>query len=308
MGKHVLERVQVVGLGQACVDHLGRLPSYPTEDAKVELLELHMQCGGPASTAMVALSRLGVCGSFVGSVSDDPFGRMILRNLKREHVDISFLQVIPGCTSQYAFIAVCANTGTRTIFWHRGTVPHLEAADVSLEPFPNARVLHVDSLMVSAAAEAARQAQGRGMTVVMDGGTVRAGMEELLRRVDILIASEAFAASLLDKDADPEGCLYVLRDMGPETVVITRGTRGSVGLSGGKVVRQQAFPVPAVDTTGAGDVFHGGYIYGHLQGWEIKDCMRFAAAAAALKCTQMGAQAGIPNRAAVDQFLQTAPV
>ena len=114
-----LQGIEVVGLGQACVDYLGRLDSYPEEDAKAELEELHMRCGGPASTALVTLSRLGVATSFLGSVSDDPFGTEIIRNLEKEKVSISRLKVTPGFTSQFAFIPVTRNGGKRTIFWNR---------------------------------------------------------------------------------------------------------------------------------------------------------------------------------------------
>jgi ribokinase len=307
MSKKSLAQVQVVGLGQACVDHLGRVPSYPPEDAKTELLDLHIQCGGPASTALVTLARLGIATSFLGSVSDDRFGNMISENLRREGVDVSLLKQTPGYTSQYAFIAVSEGTGARTIFWHRGSVPHLSPKDVSLEGFPHARVLHVDSLMVSAAAEAARQARARGMTVVMDGGTMREGMEGLLGHVDVLIASETFASPIAGAYADPEDCLRALHARGPGEVIITRGNRGSMGLGRGHFVRQRAFEVPVVDTTGAGDVFHGGYIYGILKGWEMKKCMRFAAAVAALQCTRVGAQAGIPDLEAVRRLMDGQP-
>lgn len=298
-----LDQIAVVGVGQACVDHLGRVSAYPLEDGKVELIDLHIQCGGPASTALVTLARLGVSTSFFGSISDDPFGIMISENLRKENVDISFLKVTTGHTSQYAFIGVCEATGTRTIFWHRGTVPHLGPGDVAVERFSNARVLHVDSLMISAAAEAARQAHARGMTVVMDGGTMRKGMEELLPHVDILIASETFAAPFVGGSAGPQDILHALRALGPGQIVVTLGSRGSVGLCDDLVIKQEAFEVPVVDTTGAGDVFHGGYIYGVLQDWGMQECMRFAAAAAALKCTRMGAQAGIPDHESVQRLL-----
>ena len=100
------ERVQVIGLGQACIDYLGTLPSYPQEDGKVELVDLLIRCGGPASTALVTLSRLGIMTSFLGSISNDSFGMKIMDNLKHEKVDVSLLKIIPGYSSQFAFIAV----------------------------------------------------------------------------------------------------------------------------------------------------------------------------------------------------------
>ena len=298
-----LKSIQVIGLGQACVDYLGDLTSYPQEDVKIELRDLHIRCGGPASTALITLSRLGMSTSFLGSISDDPFGVKILKNLKKEKVDVSFLNITPGYTSQFAFISVTKKSANRTIFWHRGTVPYLRPRDVDLSRFPNARILHIDGLMMEASMEAARQAKASGMTVVMDAGTMREGSKELASLVDILISSETFAEPLVGPEAVHETALYALRKLGPKQVVITLGSEGSIGLNDEGISRQAAFPVNAVDTTGAGDVYHGGYIYGLLQGWEMSKCMRFASAAAALKCRKTGAQTGIPGLDAINNFI-----
>lgn len=299
-----LETIQVVGLGQACVDFLGTLPSYPQEDGKVELTDLQMQCGGPASTALVALSRLGISTTFLGSISNDHFGLRIIENLKDENVDVSCLKVTPGHTSQFAFIAITGKMGNRTIFWHRGSVPHLKPEDVDIHFFPKAEILHLDSLMIEASMEAATQAKALGMTVVLDAGTMREGSKELVALVDILIASETFAIPLIGLEATHETALHALRDLGPKQVVITLGPKGSIGLNEQGIVHQAAFQVRAKDTTGAGDVYHGAYIYGLLQGWEMPRCMRFASATAALKCKKTGAQAGSPDLKTVHEFMK----
>ncbi len=304
VNKKKLEKIQVIGLGQACIDYLGVLHNFPVEDGKVALSDLQIQCGGPASTALVTLSRLGIPTTFLGSLSDDPPGAKIVENLQKEQVDTSRLKITPGYTSQFAFIAITKETGKRTIFWHRGSVPHLLPNDIDLCAFPNARVLHLDGLMIEASIEAARQAKSLGMTVVMDGGTMREGAKELLRLVDILIASETFASPLVGLEAPHETTLNALRELSPEQVVITLGAKGSIGLNEGEIIRQEAFSVTATDTTGAGDVYHGGYIYGLLQGWNMARCMRFASATAALKCTKTGAQSGIPYIGAIHEIMK----
>jgi ribokinase len=297
------DSTQVVGLGQACIDFLGPLPAYPKEDSKVELSSLHRQCGGPASTAIVTLSRLGVQTSFIGSISDDPFGQDIYRNLRDQNVDVSELNMTPGYSSQFAFIAVSQDNGKRTVFWTRGTVPHLRADEVHLERFPAAVILHMDGLMIDACHEAARQAQDRGMTVVLDAGTMRAGLMKLIPLVDVLIASESFADTLVGAKTSRESALYALQRLGTKKVIITLGSQGSLGLDECNVVYQPAFPVPVVDTTGAGDVYHGGFIYGMLKKWDMQSSMRFASAAAALKCQRIGAQDGAPNINAVNRLI-----
>jgi ribokinase len=303
-----LEAIRVVGLGQACVDYLGPVPHYPSEDQKIELLDLHRQCGGPVSTALVTLSRLGVKTAFLGSISDDAFGGEILAGLEREKIERRFLKITPGYTSQFAFIAVSTPGGQRTIFWDRGSVPHLRSRDVDLSPFSKAAILHLDGLMVEASVEAARQAKGLGLAVVMDGGTMREGMEELFPLMDVLIASERFAEPLVSPGDSPEKSLQALRALGPPVVIVTLGSGGSLGQSGaGETAFQKAYPVHAVDSTGAGDVYHGAYIYGMLQGWEMRPCMRFASAASALKCRAIGAQRGIPGLEDVHALMSRHP-
>ncbi len=223
--------------------------------------------------------------------------------LREEKVDNTFLRITPGYTSQFAFIAITGQGGNRTVFWHRGTVPHLGAEDIDLSPFSKAKILHVDSLMIEAAQEAAKQARTMGLTVVMDAGTMREGSKELICLVDVLIASERFAEPLVGPGTPPEAALRALNRLGPRQVIITRGAKGSMGFRGEEIILQKAFPITAVDTTGAGDVYHGGYIYGMLQGWDMPECMRFAAATAALKCRHIGARKGIARLEEVKEFL-----
>ena len=299
----IIENVKVVGLGQACLDYLARVPIYPSEDSKMELMDLHIHSGGPASTALVTLSRLGITTSFLGSISNDYFGAEIVKGLKKEEVDTSFLKITPGYTSQFAFIVITRDTGNRTIFWHRGSVPHLKSKDVDLSLFPSAQLLHLDGLMIEASIEAARQARKMGIKVVLDAGTMREGSRELVPLVDVLIASEGFAEPLVGTNASPESSLKALRQLCPGDVIITLGSKGSMGYYDGEVMFQKALSVKAVDTTGAGDVYHGAYIYGILQGWDMNECMRFATVTSGLKCREIGAQKGIPRLDEIKKFL-----
>jgi ribokinase len=157
--------------------------------------------------------------------------------------------------------------------------------------------------MTEASIEAAGQAKDMGMRVVLDGGTLREGSRELASLVDVLIASEKFVRPLVGDHTPPERALDTLREWGPRQIVITMGCRGSIGWDGDAVFFQDAFPIEAVDTTGAGDVYHGGYIYGLLHGFPMPDCMRFASATAALKCREIGARKGIPRLEEIHAFL-----
>jgi sulfofructose kinase len=298
------ESVQVVGLGQVCVDYVGRVPEYPDEDSKMELEGLYTSCGGPAATALVTLTRSGIGTAFLGSISDDPFGIQIVETLTEERVDIASLTITPGLTSQFAFIAVTGGSGNRTIFWRRSTAPELTPKDISLARFAEAQVLHLDGLMVAAGIEAAIQAKQRGMTVVMDAGTLREGTLDLVKEVDILIASAPFGKSLVGPEGSYEEALERLRAMGCRQAVITLGVEGSMGLDQRRFIRQPPYRVSSRDTTGAGDVYHGAYIYGWLQRWEMGRCMAFASAAAALKCRNGDGWRGIPRNPEIEEMMR----
>jgi sulfofructose kinase len=298
-----LEPPVVVGLGQICVDYVGQLPAYPPEDTKAELKELRMSCGGPAATAMTALSRWGVPTSLLSGISDDYFGRKISETLKKEGVDTAHLKIVPGCASQFAFIAVTTDGGKRTVFWNPSSVPPLAPEEIRLERFSSARILHVDGLMLDAAIIAAQQAKALGWTVVMDAGTLRHGTLDLVSHVDVLIASETFADPLVGAETPKEEALQRLLELGPGQVVITLGAKGSMGLTKGNLVHRPAFQIVSKDTTGAGDVYHGGYIYGLLKGWQMPQCMAFASASAALKCQKGGGWRGIPTLGDIEMLM-----
>lgn len=302
-----LKEIQVIGLGQACLDCLGRIPSYPDEDRKVEMIDIQFQCGGPASTALVTLARLNINTAFFGSISDDPNGLEIKQGLINERVETTYLKITPGYTSQFAFIGIIEKTGTRTIFWHRGTVPPLRPSEVNLTPFSGAKILHLDDVMIEASMEAVRQARRKGLKVVMDAGTMRDGTRELASLVDVLIASEKFTEPLAGPHAAPEMALDALKNLGPKDVIVTLGRNGSIGWNGKEIHYQKSFPVDVKDTTGAGDVYHGAYIYGLLQGWTMPECMRFASAVSAIKCKDIGARKGIPCLNEVKQFIEQFP-
>ncbi len=126
-------------------------------------------------------------------------------------------------------------------------------------------------------------------------------------QIDVLIASAQFAAPLVGEDSPADKALEALSRFGPQEIVITLGSKGSVGWNRGDIVAQGAFPVEVADTTGAGDVYHGAYIYGLLRGWGTKNCMRFASATSALKCKAIGARPGIPALEEVNRFLEANP-
>jgi ribokinase len=284
----------VVGLGQCCIDYLGRIEAYPRADAKCEFRDLQVEGGGPVATALVALARWGASCAFVGVVGDDRLGGEIRHSLEREHVDTGGLLIRPEAESQFAFIVAEPGHGRRTAFWRRPTGPPPEPDEVNMDLIGRSRILHTDGLFPEASLAAARAARGAGAQVSVDAGSLRNGMLELAALSHHFIASETFATAFAPGSNPLEVCRR-LAAMGPEVVAVTLGSRGYVALAGGAEIEGEAHAVDAVDTTGCGDVFHAGYVHGVLQNWDVERRLDFGAWAAAKVATRLGGRAGIPS-------------
>jgi sugar/nucleoside kinase (ribokinase family) len=283
----------VVGFGLNAVDHLCVLPHYPERDTKTEILDYKLLPGGQVATAIAFLGRAGLTAKYIGKVGSDPLGRISLEDLRSEPMDTSSVLVEPGARNQYAIIIIEKTTGERTILWERDPRLNFREGELKREDVCAGRVLLIDGHDEAAALQAADWAREDGIPVVIDLDKVLPRTTELLARVDFLIASAQFAREFTGQ-ADPANALRELRRHCTGFVAATLGAEGALALSGDEAVHFPGFEVQAVDTTGAGDIFHAAFIYALLQNWPLEQTMRFANAAAALACTKVGARAAIP--------------
>jgi len=299
--------MKVAGLGQCALDHLFIIDSYPPPDTKKEVIEWSIYGGGPVATALVSLARLGIRCSFYGIAGDDEAGRKISDSLLTEGIDIKGLSTRPGSNSQVAFIAVEKGSGRRTIFWKRPSAGPLRPHELPGDFLDDADFLLLDGLMAEASVFAARKAGEKGVPVMLDAGKIREGMIELAHLCDYVVCSGEFAKELItgDRTFNPGEAAAYMKSFGAKAATITLGDKGSITVAGDEIFTTPAFTVDVIDTTGAGDVFHGGYIYGLLQKWDIKKIVRFASAFAALKCMKPGGRAGIPSLEEVENLLRT---
>jgi sulfofructose kinase len=292
----------ITGIGQCSWDMLAQVASYPDRDTKEEVLYWEEQGGGPVATALVTAARYGYDCRFCGVVGDDPVGEKIRRALRDEGIDVAGLMVRRDATSQNAFIVIEKAGGKRTIFWKRPSGPELLPQELPVAYLDGARFLLLDGLMAEASLHAAREARDRGIPVMLDAGRMRPGMLELAGISDYLVAAEQFARDL-GWTGDPHRFAGEAAQLGAKVVTVTLGEQGSITWHEEGTIRMPAFPVDVVDTTGAGDVFHGAYACGVLWGWPLRDTLAFASAAAALKCRTIGGRAGIPSVGEVLAFL-----
>ncbi len=299
-----MKKFDVIGVGLSAVDYLGIVDEYPPPaDRKIRMSQFTIQGGGPVATALVALSRLGAKTAFVGKMGDDESGNLMKSQLTEENVDVSHVVIEPGASSHPAFIVVDQATGSRTIFWSEAQISPLRASEIDRDFIIAARILHLDGIQTEAGLTAARWAKEAGITVVLDGDTIMDGIDELVELTDVLITSHNFASQFTGID-DPERAMDKMRSLGPEIVGITLGDDGCILSWENNIHREPAFAVNTVDTTGAGDVFHGAFIYGLLQGWPMDKIARFANAVAAMKCRKLGGRAGIPTLDEAMAFLK----
>ncbi|HYN85154.1 MAG TPA: PfkB family carbohydrate kinase [Pyrinomonadaceae bacterium] len=295
-----------VGFGVNAVDHLVVVPAYPEFDTKTRLLEHALSAGGQTSSAVVALRRLGLRTAYAGRFGSDAEGRLGLETLRDEGVNVEFAEVVEGARTQIAFIIIDARTGERTIIWDRDERLAYRAEDAPAELARRGRVLHLDAHDPRACVVAARAAREAGAIVSADIDNIYDGLPELLPHIDVLIGSENFPRRLTGV-ADARAALVEMKSRlrGDAVAGMTIGARGAVLYHGGEFIEQPAFPVPGGcrDTTGAGDAFHAGFIYGMLAGEELEACLTWGCAVAALKCRALGARSALPTLQEVNQLV-----
>jgi len=298
MNKHP----QITGVGYCGMDYLCRVPHVPHDD-KVELIESLIQGGGPCATALVAAARLGAQAAFCGAVGDDERGAQIIGGLTAEGVDASHVKVRKGAESPAGFCWIEAKSGKRSIAWTRGSARALSAREIDRGLIRSSRVLHLDGHQAQAAIAAAEFARKHGVTVSIDAGTLVPEIAGLLGLSDIVIASEKFAQRYTG-EARMEAAVKRLFSGNRRFSAVTLGKAGSLGFDGKKLIRCPAFKVAVVDTTGAGDVYHGAFVFAHACGKPWAECMRFATVVAALKCSKFGGRTGIPDLATAERIMR----
>lgn len=284
----------VVGMGLNSVDFLTVVPEFPAPNSKIKMLEFSKQGGGQVATALVALSRWGVKTKYIGKVGSDEWGQFSLQSLHQEGVNVSSVTTEPDATNQFATILVDASTGDRTILWNRDDRLMYREGELRKEEVCCGRLLHLDGHDIRAAIQCARWAKEESIPTVVDLDKVEPLTPELIQEIDFLITSSRFP-TLYTGIPDQNEAFLELQKQAPGFLCTTLGPSGAMAWVNGEKFYAGGFDVKAWDTTGAGDVFHGGFIYGLLQNWEVEKILKFANAAAALKCLDLGGRRGIPT-------------
>lgn len=294
------------GFGLNAVDHLVVVPEYPAFNAKIRFLEHRQSAGGQTASAMVGLQRLGLRTTYAGRFGSDAEGRLGLASLEDEGVDTEFAEVVEGARTQTAFIVIDARNGERTIIWDRDERLGYRPDEAPDPVAARGRVLHIDAHDPPACARLARRAHAAGAIVSADIDNIYEGLPELLPLVDVLISSTEFPHRLTGIRDERTALVEMKSRYGCPVVGMTLGARGALLYHEGLFIESPAWEVPGGcrDTTGAGDAFHAGFLYGLLRGEEIETSLKLANGCAALKCRSLGARTSLPSERELRDFIE----
>ncbi|MBI4835739.1 MAG: hypothetical protein HY817_00605 [Candidatus Abawacabacteria bacterium] len=290
----------ILGLGNATMDYLQVIETFPRPNTKSQSKHAELQGGGSAMNALVMLARLGNTCLAYSAVGADPIGEMIVKELNAYEVQTNFIQTISQVPSSLSSILVTAS-GQRTIIGNYQLEGRLFSGNIDAIPWSTIDLIHLDGHHINAALILGQAAQKKKVLVSLDGGHCTPGIEKLLPYIDILITSAEFPGKLRIQS------LSAFKKLAPKAKVIisTEGEKGVKLLMPDATLRSfPAFPCKVTDTTGAGDVFHGAFLHHYLHNGNVEDAILFGQAAACLKLQHLGARKGMPTEQMIRAFLR----
>lgn len=296
--------IKVVGVGANVYDTLITVPYYPTEDTKLRATAVKECGGGPCATGLVAAAKLGAPAAYVGALAKDSGGEFLRADMARFGMSVDYVDMVEGKSSFSSFVILSEKESSRTCVFNKANLPDFVLDEKKKQVIREADILMVDGNELHNAIEAAKVARSAGTKVLYDAGGLYEGIEDLLPLADILIPSEEFSLKLTGKATVEEAARELYNRYHPEIVVITQGVKGGILFDGETVTEYPSFRVDAIDSNGAGDVFHGAYAFSLTHGYDYYHSCIFSSAVSALKCTKLGARDGVPNFETTVNFLK----
>jgi len=307
--------MKILGIGDPCMDFLVYAEELPQYDRLIKLREFGWQGGGKIATALAAAGRLGADTQIIGGVGDDAWGQFCIDDLKRHNVDTTGIFVDNGKETEFCVCLSEPVNMSRCLIYKHGSARPIRIEDLRGDIFSEADIVHLPYMssrevpyMDSVMRKAARMAHANGALVSVDMDFVPTDDSDYTL-IDILAASENFYRAKFGDSTDYESNCDRMLELGVKTIIFTLGYKGSIGKSlKDPFFFAPGFKVNVMDTTGAGDVFHGALLFALTRGWLLEQCAVFANAVAAIKCTRLGGRAGIPDLPTVEKFLATGEI
>ena len=304
------KKFDMIGFGNPFQDLIVELDKLPPTNVNMRMRNYVFMGGGNIPTATVAAGRLGLRAAILGISGNDMFGYANKADFEYNHVDTSHLVLEEGKRTDFCICVSEREINGKEFISCPGNFRALAPEELDEEFIRSAKILHIGDMLTEAKFRAADIIHDAGGLVSIDAAYYRPDIYENYRYLDIFIASETYYNSMCaDKgEMTCEEAARYIHAQGPEIVIFTLGEQGGKGVYGDTYFEYPAFCVDAVDTTGAGDVFHGAFNYAYLQGWDVQTCVRFCSAVSAIKCTRLGGRAAIPTVDVVNRYLETGEI
>ncbi|SHO47518.1 carbohydrate kinase family protein [Anaerocolumna xylanovorans] len=296
-------KFDLVGMDSPCVDLAVNVDKIPEPNHGELVKNVSWQGGGKVATGLIAAARLGARAAAIGNIGTDIYGTFIRTDFIRHGIDTKYLLQREDKSTHFDIVISDKKTGGRNILYYPGTSESITEEELPLSYLQSTKYFYIarlDEITI----KAARLAKQAGAKIIMDADSGLPNLKEELPLIDVFIGSEFIYHSLFS-DSDYEKNCRAMMEKGPEIVVFTFGEKGAAGVSREGYFQIPAYKVETVDTVGAGDVFHGAFAAGLLKNLSVCETARFAAAAAAIKCTRIGGRAGIPDMDTVKKFMET---
>ena len=304
------KRFDMIGFGNPFQDLIVELDQLPPSNVNIPMRNYVFMGGGNVPTATVAAGRLGLRAAILGVSGDDMFGHANKADFEYNNVNTSHLKLEAGKRTDFCVCVCERSVNGKEFISCPGDFHPLAVQDLDEDFVKSGKILHIGDMLTPAKFQAADWVHQAGGLVSIDAAYYRPDIYQNYRYLDIFIASETYFHSMCAAQGQmscEEAARYILA-RGPKIVIFTLGEAGCQGVWGDDYFSLPAFRVNAVDSTGAGDVFHGAFIYAYLQGWDVPRCARFASAVSAIKCTRLGGRAAIPSLQTVNRFLETGEI
>lgn len=304
------KKFDMIGFGNPFQDLIVELDKLPPTNVNMRMRNYVFQGGGNIPTATVAAGRLGLRTAILGVSGNDMFGHANKSDFEYNNVNTDHLLLDPGKRTDFCVCVSEREIHGKEFISCPGNFRALEIADLDEEFIKSAKILHIGDMLTEAKFQAADWIHEAGGLVSIDAAYYRPDIYENYKYLDIFIASETYYNSMCEDKGQMscEEAAHYIQAQGPDIVIFTLGELGGKGVYGDQYFEYPAFTVEAVDTTGAGDVFHGAFNYAYLQGWDVPTCARFCSAVSAIKCTRLGGRAGIPTPDVVNHYLETGEI
>lgn len=300
-----MKQFDVVGVGLNATDTMILIPHFPSYGGKVPFIREVLSPGGQVASAIVCCASLGLRSKYIGTIGDDERGRVQMDSLRATGVNLDHVQMRAGCANQSAYILIDQTTGERTVFWSRPECLTISPEEITEDQITCAALLHIDGHDTPAVAHAARIARRHSIPVTVDVDTIYKGFEHVLPNVDYLITSSEFPERWTG-NSDPLQALATLQETyGMRVAAMTLGAHGALARVDGKFLYSPAFVVNCIDTTGAGDVFHGAFCYALVKGLPLGEALEFSNAMAALNCTALGARGHLASEPEARRLMES---